>query len=243
MREALKELPSTLDDAYEDIFQRIEKQTPRSVRTAIRTLSWCYYSRRPLYVDELGHALAVEIGDTTLRGEGKSGTAIVDCCLSFVTHDQCTGHVRFMHPSVQRWFEREPQNQKLLGHEYLAGICLTYLNFDVFDAIDAANLPPWYTVDDSRDAVARYLGPYPLYQYAAEFWGDHTRETEQSPTIQNAARLFLEANNRRILMLRIKAYCLRQGDVYGQTALHVAAACGLVGLCKFFVSGFVRDCI
>ena len=244
MREAMKELPSTLDDAYEDIFQKIEKQTLRSAVTAKRTLSWCYYSRRPLHVDELGHALVVEYDDCDLRGEGKSVTTILDCCLSFVTHDQYTGEVRFIHPSVQRWFDCEPQNQKLLGHEYLARVCLTYLNFNVFDTIDLANLPPWYRVYDSRAAVAKYLGPFPFYRYAVQFWSDHTREVEQARTVQNAALLLLEADNRRTLALRIVSYISRTGDVIlGQTALHAGAACGLVAICQLLVNGLVRDSI
>src|SRR5271170_4262482 len=244
MREAMKELPSTLDDAYEDIFQRIEKQTLRSVVTAKRTLSWCYYSRRPLHVDELGHALVVEYDDCDLRGEGKSVTTILDCCLSFVTHDQYTGEVRFIHPSVQRWFDNEPQNQKLLGHEYLARVCLTYLNFNVFDTIDLANLPPWYNmVYGPGDAVAKYLGSYPFYRYAVQFWSDHTREVEQAQTVQNATLLLLEADNRRTLALRIASYISRTGDVSGQTALHTAAACGLGAICQLLVNGLVRDSI
>jgi len=250
MREAMKELPSTLDDAYEHIFQMIEKQTPRSVLTAKRTLSWCYYSRRPLHVDELGQALVVEYDDRDLRSEGKSVTTIVDCCLSFVTHDQHTGEVRFIHPSVQRWFDCEPQNQKLLGHEYLARVCLTYLNFNVFDAIDLANLPPRrYRDFDPGAAVAKYLGSYPLYRYAAQFWSDHTREVEEVRTVQNAALLLLETDNRRNLALRILSYISETGGVSGdrsgsgQTALHVAAACGLVAICQLLVNGLVRDSI
>src|SRR5271154_2675559 len=133
MRKALNERPSTPDKAFENILRRIEEQERHSATTAIRTLTWCYYSRRPLKMDELCQALVVEDGHPSLESNGKSATSVVDSCLSFVTHDRSTEEVRFIHPSVQRWFNREPQNQKLLACDYLAKTCLTYLNFNVFD--------------------------------------------------------------------------------------------------------------
>jgi len=86
-------------------------------------------------------------------------------------NDQSTGGVRFIHPSVQRWFKGEPQNQKLLTHDYLAKTCLTYLNFDVFDAFDVP-------IDYSMSAIIEAMS-YPFLRYAARFWGDHAREAPE----------------------------------------------------------------
>jgi hypothetical protein len=235
MREALNELPSTPDEAFENILRRIEEQERHSATTAIRTLTWCYYSRRPLKMDELCQALVVEDDHHSLKSNGKSATSIVDSCLSFVTHDQSTGEVRFIHPSVQRWFNREPQNQKLLARDYLAKTCLTYLKFDVFDV-------PIYVSRglSRRDLMAQYVGPYPFYRYAAQFWGDHTRETEQEPAVQRATFAFLEADNRRTIMLQTAAVLDRIRYTPGQRELHVAASNGLAAVCLKLVNGDVK---
>ena len=110
MREALNELPSTPDEAFENILRRIEQQDHCAAATAKRTLTWCYYSRRPLQMDELRQTLVVEDDHKSLKTKGKSATSIVDSCLSFVAHNQSTGEVRFIHPSVQRAVNRKTRN-------------------------------------------------------------------------------------------------------------------------------------
>ena len=234
MREALNELPSTPDEAFENILRRIEEQERHSATTAIRTLTWCYYSRRPLKMDELCQALVVEDCHHSLKSNGKSPTSVVDSCLSFVIHDQSTGEVRFIHPSVQRWFNREPQNQKLLAPDYLAKTCLTCLNFNVFD------VPTGVTMWFREDFIAQYIGPYPFYGYAAQFWSDHTRENEQEPAVQRASFEFLESENRRALMLKTAAFLENRPYTSGQTVLHVTASYGLAALCYRILNGDVR---
>src|SRR5271154_5332688 len=133
MKAALGTIPSTTDAAFENILERIEQQELGSKVTALRALTWCYYARRPLRVAQICDALSVEDGDNAQRDNEISVGNIVDCCLSFTTHDLNTGEVRLIHPSVQRWFDHQPQHQKLFPQSYLAKTCLTYLNFDVFD--------------------------------------------------------------------------------------------------------------
>ena len=182
-------------------------------------------------MDELCQALAVEDGHHSPESNGQSATSIVDSCLSFVTHDQSTGEVRFIHPSVQRWFDREQHNQKLLTPDYLAKTCLTYLNFNVFDVS---------RVLKREDIRAQYIGPYPFYGYAAQFWGDHTRETEQEPAARRASFEFLESENRRTLMMKTAALLENRRYTSGQTVLHVAASNGLVAVCLKLVNGDVK---
>jgi len=71
MREALNELPSTPDEAFENILRRIEDQERHSATTGIRTLTWCYYSRRPLKMEELCQALVVEDGCSSMKSNVK----------------------------------------------------------------------------------------------------------------------------------------------------------------------------
>jgi hypothetical protein len=134
MKKALERMPTTIDDAFGNILERIgSSQGPDSARTALRTLTWVYRARRPLRMEELSEALVVEDGDHDPREDAINAVGIIDCCLSFITHDHTTGQVRFIHPSVERWFAKEPQHGKLYSECYLAKTCLTYLNFDAFN--------------------------------------------------------------------------------------------------------------
>ena len=63
VREALKALktgPSATTDAFENAMKRINDQPKETSLMAMRTLLLLTYARRPLTVDELRHALAVE---------------------------------------------------------------------------------------------------------------------------------------------------------------------------------------
>jgi hypothetical protein len=134
MRNALDKVPLTTDKAFEGILKRIEEQEEGTKNTAYRALTWCYYALRPLRIFELCRFLAIEDELHERNTDRDDPSSIIDCCMSFITYNpgrihqgQSTSEVRFIHPSVQRWFEREPQHQKLLCHAYLAETCLTYL--------------------------------------------------------------------------------------------------------------------
>jgi len=231
MKAALTTMPKTTDAAFKDILERIQQQHPDTTIMALRALTWCLYARRPLHMDELRVAVVVEEGDGEPR-DGENSTSIVDCCLSFVAHHPSTGKVGFIHPSVQRWLDNEPQRRIILQYHYLANTCLTYLNFDVFDV----------SVNDSKsvetnDILSKYVELYPFYRYVAQFWGDHTRAAEQESSIQNAVLKLLEAQNRLNLMLRCAAMIQNGTYAKGQTALHVAAFRGLALLCISLLNG------
>jgi hypothetical protein len=249
MRAAMNTMPPTTDAAFENILKRIERQEHSSAIMAQRTLTWCYYARRPLQMDELRAALVVEDEDTELRDEAESASSIVDCCLSFIAHDLNTGEVRFIHPSVQRWLKDEPQRRILLQSCYLAKTCLKYLNFDVFDvqlpfAPDRMShhatqaLLYARTVPDPE--VAQMVAAYPFYRYASQFWGDHTKKAEHEPAVQKAAIALLKAENRRILMQRTTTLIERVPYWTGQTPLRITARLGLVALCNILVNETVK---
>jgi hypothetical protein len=191
----------------------------------------------------------VDDGDVALREDEVSARELVDCCLSFITHDLSTGKVHFIHPSVQRWFDNEPQRQKLLPPSYLAKTCLTYLNFNVFDApfIDSVTDQAYYTNPPPMDQIERHLTLHPFYRYAARFWATHTKDAELEPAVQMAAFAFLAAENRRELMLRTGVWVTDWSDdrepiytIMGETPLQIIAGRGLVVLCNLLLNGNSR---
>ena len=158
-------------------------------------------------MEEICVAVVIEDGDNKPRDKEDINN-IIDCCMSFVTHDPFTGYVRFIHLSVQRWFDSEPQQQKLLKHNYLAKTCLTYLK--LFAA--------------PNESIVQYLPNFPFYRYAAKSGDEHTRKAEHDTDVQKAALAFLEADDSRRLMLQISGRDTRM------PVLHIAAANGLAAI-------------
>src|ERR1700712_3130956 len=58
-----------LGDAYGVTLDRITAQGEEKAKLAMATLTWVCHSERPLEVDELCHALAVEIGTMDFDSE------------------------------------------------------------------------------------------------------------------------------------------------------------------------------
>jgi len=222
-------MPSTPDDAFRKILERIEKQESNTAGTAKQTLAWLYYARRPLKMEELCDALSIEDNDHDRKDNYIDAIDIVDCNLSFVTHDESTGEVRFIHPSVERWFNDEPQHGKLLPRRDLAKKCLTYLAFDEF------NSPC-----PNSESMEKRTQKYKFSLYAAQFWGLHTRgEAENEPDIQRTVLSLLASENKRNSMLQMETYANSSwGDIFftkGQTLLHVIAKNGLATICRFIL--------
>ena len=63
LRKALSSLPKELNETYNQTMVRIRSQDTESVLLAESVLSWISAARRPLIVEELQHALAVQPGD------------------------------------------------------------------------------------------------------------------------------------------------------------------------------------
>jgi hypothetical protein len=62
VRKVLENLPKGVDETYDEVMERIERQNEADRALAKRVLSWVTHACRPLNVDELQHALAVVDG-------------------------------------------------------------------------------------------------------------------------------------------------------------------------------------
>ena len=85
VRKALENLPTEVNDTYDEAMKRIQSQSGADRKLAERVLSWITYSRRPLSYQELQHALAVTPHMTDMIAE-----ALVDKCFLI---DICAGLV------------------------------------------------------------------------------------------------------------------------------------------------------
>ena len=117
-------------------------------------LTWICHSERPLDVDELCYALAVEVGeaDFDLENVPSIGT-LLDCCQGLIAVDPEASTVRLIHYIVQEYLCTHP-GLFSKPHSILAETCLTYLNSQ-----QVKNLT--------------YPQSMPLLKYPARYWGTH----------------------------------------------------------------------
>lgn len=135
-QEALKNLSSTLESAFSQSIARIQES--RHSSRAFRVLGWIHLVR-PLSLNELGHALAVECQHDRFYADNlPSSDAILDCCLGLVTLDDPKGsrrnfdlsaRVTLVHSTLSVYLDSHPEILREVAPT-LAEICLTYLSFD-----------------------------------------------------------------------------------------------------------------
>ncbi|PCG99584.1 Hypothetical protein PENO1_002190 [Penicillium occitanis (nom. inval.)] len=224
IRTALRKLHTgseAYDHAYKDAMERIEQQGTEKKDLAKNILSWITCAKRRLTIDELVHAVAVEIGLSYLDEENLSDMQyMISVCAGLVAVDEESGIIRLIHYTTQEYFGRTWQTWFPKAHRYIAMISLTYLSFDQFATGPCAN---W---EEYRDR----LQENPVYHYAARYWGYHAKEAysevkglvdgffQCTSTLTSAAQvLSLERNFRSCIPLAYK----------GVSGLHIASWFGL----------------
>jgi hypothetical protein len=242
MRKALKSLPPTVEDAYNQILTRI-RMSEYSSSTAFRTLGWIFHAKRPLRMDELREALIVQDKENPvdldeMDMEDLLDADILEICQSLVVHEESSGVVRFSHPTIQGFLES--QVLESLPVVDLARTCLAYLQFDEFQGGPCVD----------SEAVEKRVQKYKFSRYVAQSWGIHTRgKPENEPDIQLAVLSLLASENKRASMLQLEAYANSGGIANswgiisftkGQTLLHVIAKNGLATICQWVLSGRIK---
>ena len=148
-----------LGGAYRATLERIKAQDEEQAKLAIATLIWICHSERPLHVDELRQALAVEIGEMDFDEENvPSISTLLDCCQGLITVDAEASTVRLIHYTVKEYLCNYPGlfNEP---HPLLAETSLTYLN------------SPQVTSHSPQDR-----GRMPFLKYSSRYWGTHAKK-------------------------------------------------------------------
>ena len=145
IKQALKALPSgsgtgTIEKAYEGALHRINSQPDSQQEIARKILTWISYAQRPLSISELQHALAVEPNTLmveTCRFLRREELTLY--CAGLVIIDEKSDMVRFIHYTLQEYFEMHRAVQLPDGDSMLAKSCLRYLLFDdLFKALSSS---------------------------------------------------------------------------------------------------------
>jgi hypothetical protein len=222
VRLALKNLPKELDDTYHEALQRIWGQDEGDVKLARQVLSWISFASRPLTLNEVQHALAIEPGDTDVDEEAlPEEDLLVSVCAGLVTLDRESNIIRLVHHTTQEYFERICMGQFPDAQISITITCLTYVSFDIL----AGHC-------NSDEELKNRLQKYPLLRYAALHWGYHARGGREE-VMQELILRFLGEKLKLSCIMQVMHIPKYKKKGYSQkfprnvTALQVAASFGL----------------
>jgi len=186
-------------------------------------LMWISHSERLLQLDELLHALAVEIGSTDLDAEMiPSVETLLSCCLGLVVVDREASTIRLIHFTLQDYLHTCPN---LFGATYsiMAKTCLTYLNSQ--------------TIKDIPPTLFPLPPSTPFLKYSSLFWGVHAKREATRDVVSLALQLFSQIESHistRILLVDLISKTGRysrdiptNGPLAGFTGLHCASVFGI----------------
>ena len=180
-----------LGDAYGATLGRIKGQGGERARLGIAALMWLSHSERPLKVDELCHALAVEIGLPNLNTDNvPSLGTLIACCQGLVVADKEASTVRLIHFTLQEHLRAHPDPFGAV-HSTMAETCLTYLISQKVTAF-STNLSP-----DLQDT--------PFLEYSSLYWGVHARRGLSDCAKLLALKLFSDYNTHISTQILFKA--------------------------------------
>ncbi|KAI5816001.1 hypothetical protein BZA77DRAFT_264682, partial [Pyronema omphalodes] len=224
-REALRTMPKKLDEAFQNMLSRIEKQPASKGRQGMDTLKWIFLAERPLTLDELSHALSIQPGDPYLDEDGfPSPKSILDCCLGLVVIDEATSLPRLVHKSLQDFFEKQYAMGTLFprGHEEIASTCLTFMGFDY---------------ERHKEPSKRVLR-----RYVTENWGHHARKSLSNFDGWHNPALLLKTKS-SVCYGYLPWYYSRgfQNDTTESIIFHIPVYFGLTGLVEYMLKNWTIE--
>ena len=103
VRKSLKSLLTRVFETYNDTIERIKDQHEDDAKLALKILSYVFFAKRPLKVDELLHAVAVEAEDTALDETALSDVEnLLRVSAGLVTVDEMSNTIRLVHYTLQQ---------------------------------------------------------------------------------------------------------------------------------------------
>jgi hypothetical protein len=230
--EALKTLPSNLDEAFDGTMSRVEQQPTELFNKAAKIIAWIHLAEEPLTVDELLWSLAIKDGDTSLDQRGiPIRKTLLNCCHGLAAIDQETSTVRLFHYSLQEYLSRQDRIfrfTKVEWHMKMARTCLTFLKFP---SVTAGEAP-----EQNSNTIT-------LLSYAATQWGHHFRKSDQlSDAPMELAKEYLHtglANNLESLRLLYKAmysYMYKERLLDDVLPAHIVAFFGIPAIMSYLIS-------
>ena len=245
VREALKVLPDGIDETYSEAWHRVCTQTPQQARLGKRILSWIIHATRPLKVQELRYALAIEDNDEEIDPDGLlDAEKLTSFCAGLVVVDEQRGLFSLVHPTTQEYFDKNKDVLFPAAHENIAATCITYLGMKPFR--DEGALDDLHAFHE-RHSTCHLLG------YAVVNWGSHAAMAGSEKAKHDSLSLL---NNESVRAAAWQALHLNtvgeseldaewpmdhenegelDKDESASGALHVAAYFGLINVVQIFL--------
>jgi hypothetical protein len=176
---ALDSLPSGLEATYQDTLRRIRAQREPDNTLGIEILQWISQTMRPLQIDELHHALAVEWVDgedppsdldpnNLLNQEG-----LLDICGGLVIIESTSQMVRLAHFTIEEFF----RNNKAAipnGNLNMFKTCSVTLQLNpIIRGLTQLVLASEAEYEEEKEVLSY---KFPFLSYACYYWGRHIRE-------------------------------------------------------------------
>jgi hypothetical protein len=214
IEDALAEISSgdnSLIGAYDKTMKMIEFQDEGYRKLAKRTLSWVAFSKMPLRVRDLQHALAIEPGESILDFNNITKLdIIVKACAGLLTVQKgwpCPT-VRLVHETTQEYLDKTQARWFGNVRPRLARLTLTYLTLRTFES------GPCKTEEELACRKARY----PLYVYLRQHLPQYIKGQEEDAGVKFMLDKFFLSEMHVQAHMQAPRHMLRYFD--GSTGLH-----------------------
>ncbi|KAL9487937.1 hypothetical protein ACSS6W_000214 [Trichoderma asperelloides] len=170
LKNIIDESPSDLKTLFESIISQIKEEKDMAAQ---KLLIWAVHGKRPLKLDELQEAIAVQDDSTSKSSTKMYSAALTENRVTAATGvilDIIDGRIHLVHQSAKEFFLNSKHLAEfafcmsLHPNLYLAKICMTYLCFT-----DFAESTPC----GNDDLMNQRHVEYPFLQYAARNWYRH----------------------------------------------------------------------
>ena len=206
-----------LDSLYGQTLEMMREQKGDVAGLGMKVLMWVSHAGRPLRINELCHALAVDPEASHLYTKDiPSQEAVLESCLGLVMVEKGTLRVRLIHDTLQQYLS---QPGILLGaHGRLGETCIAFLNNGQVKGI--------------RDRKIRDLVHMPFLEYASLYWASHAKVELSDTAKALAPDLFQNFENHISFSFFFKKYYPydRVDSGHPLTALHLASFLGIESL-------------
>ncbi|KAF7546581.1 hypothetical protein G7Z17_g8338 [Cylindrodendrum hubeiense] len=191
VKDALQDMPTTLNSTYVGILGRIQDHDCEIAREA---LLWLCFSLRPLTLEELAEAVVLRESDMDIDDDCRltRPIMIIDICRDLVVRSD--HFVTLAHDSI-RTFLTSPNIRSTTAaffaldpadaHSRILRKCLCYLSLGGF-----ASGP----VSEAEDFYNR-IKSYPLISYAATYWPIHSERYSLTPDDESLILAFFDTKN------------------------------------------------
>ncbi|KAI9767041.1 MAG: hypothetical protein M1840_006000 [Geoglossum simile] len=140
IRKAIGNLPKDLPETYERALTKID--SARTAQVVQKIFRWVAAAKRPLSLEELREAIAIQPGQPSLQSEALENetSRLIPYCGNLIVFDEEDQAVQFAHHTIKQFLLTESRNPSLDGFHFglpranydIGEVCVTYLNFSDF---------------------------------------------------------------------------------------------------------------